>query len=55
MRPACAWDQTEIVLKASIEDRDQPLAAGWVQAAGQRDRPDVRVGREGEHRVIFTT
>ena len=32
MRPACAWDQTEIVLKASIEDRDQPLAAGWVQA-----------------------
>ena len=32
MRPACEWDQTEIVLKASIEDRDQPLAAEWVQA-----------------------
>jgi len=31
-RPTCRWDQTEILLKASIEDRDQPLAVEWVQA-----------------------
>ena len=28
-------------------------AERWVQAAGERDRPDMRVGRVGEHSVIF--
>ena len=32
MSRPCAWDQTEVVLKASVEPRDQPLASEWVQA-----------------------
>ena len=31
-RPPCAWDQTEVVVKASVEPRDQPFATEWVQA-----------------------
>ena len=32
LRPPCAWDQTEVVVKASVEPRDQPFATEWVQA-----------------------